>query len=102
MGIIFPFATGVATICVSHITLHSRGGWCNDDFNCGCRQHTFRDVIRRVSNGLIGLFHLFVWPAGYIVASTLLFIAAVLPTKIADFIVDYRSSEIVPVPAPNA
>lgn len=53
---------------------------------CCCKEgKTCRDVCRRVTVGLVGLWHLFVWHSGYIIAPVVLVIAAVLPPKVADY-----------------
>jgi len=53
---------------------------------CCCKEaNTCRNVCRRVTVGLIGLWHIVVWHSGYIVAPVILIIAALLPTKVADY-----------------
>jgi len=55
---------------------------------CCCKEaKTCRNVCRRVTVGLIGLWHILVWHSGYIVASIILIIAALLPNKAADYTV---------------
>lgn len=83
MSILIPFANATASI----ITVFK----CKPtdeakSLKCCCKEaKTCRDVCRRVTVGLVGLWHLFIWHSGYIIAPVVLVIAAILPPKVADY-----------------
>jgi hypothetical protein len=83
MGILIPFTLDVAAIVVVFKCKPTDEA---TRAKCCCKEaKTCRDISRRVTVLLVGVWHLFIWHAGYIIAPCILIIAAILPPKIADY-----------------
>merc|ERR1719183_3367748 len=91
MSIIIPLANGLACLFAAFKckpTTEAKG------LKCCCKEaSTCRNVCRRVTVGLIGVWHLFIWHSGYIIAPVFLIIASILPSKAADFTLESKEQQ---------
>ena len=70
-GIILPLVNAAIVIfCI---------GGCGCCCTCGCNNGVCAEICKRLTIGLIGVFHLFGWHSGYIFGPLLLILASLMP-----------------------